>query len=1376
MAHVMSIEQPGTLIVDRYRVEKVLGRGGMAIVYRVHDELTHERRALKRCNPKDPRKLLEHGLLLQREYHTLAQLAHPHIVAVHDVGVDKRGPFYTMELLDGADLQKVDRLPWQTTCAALHDVASALAMLHSRHLLHRDVSMRNVRWTADGHAKLIDFGAMVSMGVSQQVVGTPPFVAPEALQLQALDGRADLFSLGALGYRLLTGRHAFAARQFADLRDAWRSKPPAPSTLVSEVPTDLSVLILSMLMLDRSGRPPTAGAIIERLRGIARLEREDVLSVSQAYLTMPTLVGRESALLETRKHILGLMRGDGGALVFRGVPGAGRSRMLDACALEGKLLGVAVVRADARDTGRGDWSVAQAIGAQLMTQFPQYAQDAARLSRDVLGHVLEDLRTAEPWATVTLAAAPERSMVLRELRDWLLALSKRQRLLIVVDDLERVDEPSLAWLAAVAHKAPRHPILLAGAIVDDPQRPLPAALNALCDRASMIDLNQLGPDETEALMRSLFGDVAHLPSCAARIHGLSQGNPRTAMELAQHLVDTGRAGYESGSWVLPHQLAEDDLPRTLAAAWLARLGELSEDARDLADALALTDGAGLVIADYPRLSRSGDAARVFRALDELVAARVVVSDRDRCDFAQRGFIAVVLESISDDRRRWLHMRIARLLQSQGSEVARCAHHLLAAGLDAEGIELLVPVALNPNSPPSALLATAVERAEALHVPASTLHRLRMGLLVAAPLDMDYENFRHVAPVVLAQLEQDSGLARYRELDLPGAERLEQAITQTQRDYLATPPHARVYTVFEAVRELARLLCTIATMALPIFEVEMLEALPDITPLFPLSPSLPIVSQIVAGAVAWGQGRLHRSYAIYCALLLRVSEPDRGGFDDAQHERVVVGITAMLGLYEAMLGIERAEERAKVIENHRSLRVGAWRTRGLLQLAIGNTTEADRCTRRAEQLQIQEGAREAFVNSTTGMEVLLRSPLGDVVGVKGKLRTLAALANRFPCWRPVEFLGRSRYYELQRDREAALELVLAGLELARPVQHPFFASLAATHISLLADLGRLQEAVIVAKQYLAIDEEHELMHADLTVRSALVLARANECERARQVLEPLVRQTEELGRVGLGAGLVYEARARVALAMHDAEGFTQWSDRCAREFSKSNNAAVLARLSLLIEEARAGGLLPTPWVVAISKSLAPDAQETEIDTLHSRFDECDGPQDRARCALTMLLQHTVSSLGYLYLTRAGRTTVLAASLPDDPSDLGVQSWVQSCASAWFESELTDRASGQRHTESVEAAIASADEESTSTQTESLTLTAAAANSACVPRVFIDSAGRSLQAMTLVGEPYAVDRKLCGWLVLESPGGAPVRIPEALTSAVAVELLQHGDADA
>src|SRR5690349_3681221 len=170
----------------------------MAKVYRVCDTKTGRRLALKRGWARSESKAERRRALLEREFHTLAQLAHPRIIEVYDYSLDDNGPFYTMELLDGADLDKRGRVPWREACSLLCDVASSLAILHARGLIHRDVSARNVRCTAAGRAKLIDFGAMTSMGVAKDVVGTPPFMAPEVIQHQALDARADLFSLGAL--------------------------------------------------------------------------------------------------------------------------------------------------------------------------------------------------------------------------------------------------------------------------------------------------------------------------------------------------------------------------------------------------------------------------------------------------------------------------------------------------------------------------------------------------------------------------------------------------------------------------------------------------------------------------------------------------------------------------------------------------------------------------------------------------------------------------------------------------------------------------------------------------------------------------------------------------------------------------------------------------------------------------------------------------------------------------------------------------------------------------------------------------------------------------------------------------------------------------
>src|SRR5262245_51948856 len=143
----LPLDEAGHTIAGRYLVEEVLGRGGMATVYRVLDTATGARCALKRARGGGAGSGERRKQLLEREYYTLAQLAHPRIIAVYDFGRDERGPYYTMELLDGSDLASLGRVPWPQACALLRDVASSLSVLHSRGLLHRDVSARNVRYS-----------------------------------------------------------------------------------------------------------------------------------------------------------------------------------------------------------------------------------------------------------------------------------------------------------------------------------------------------------------------------------------------------------------------------------------------------------------------------------------------------------------------------------------------------------------------------------------------------------------------------------------------------------------------------------------------------------------------------------------------------------------------------------------------------------------------------------------------------------------------------------------------------------------------------------------------------------------------------------------------------------------------------------------------------------------------------------------------------------------------------------------------------------------------------------------------------------------------------------------------------------------------------
>ena len=129
-------------IANRYEIQGVLGRGGMACVYLATDLVAGRKVALKELQLASNHDRASITALFEREFHTLSQLTHPRVIAVYDYGVSTRGPYYTMELLDGGDLRDRAPVPWRQACALFFDVCSSLALLHSRRLLHRDISPR----------------------------------------------------------------------------------------------------------------------------------------------------------------------------------------------------------------------------------------------------------------------------------------------------------------------------------------------------------------------------------------------------------------------------------------------------------------------------------------------------------------------------------------------------------------------------------------------------------------------------------------------------------------------------------------------------------------------------------------------------------------------------------------------------------------------------------------------------------------------------------------------------------------------------------------------------------------------------------------------------------------------------------------------------------------------------------------------------------------------------------------------------------------------------------------------------------------------------------------------------------------------------------
>lgn len=750
-------------VAGRYTLERLLGEGGTAAVYVALDALDGRRVALKRLLPDAPTRA---RTLFEREYEVLVSLRHPSIVEAFDYGHDGDSVYYTMALIDGVDLRKQAPLPWRTVCAHLRDVASILGLLHARRLLHRDLSPRNLLCTSDGGLKLIDFGAVAPFGVNPDIVGTPPFVPPEALTRGELDQRYDLFALGALGYFLITGTHAYPARSLQDLSRLWQRAPELASARVAArvelglpaVPRELDELLEALLRSDRSERPDNTTDLIDRLQAIADLAPEAEGEAARGYLDSKAFVGRERERQRVREALQGARDGRGQALLVEGRPGFGRTRLLAQAATIARLEGAFALTLEPTPRERPHAAVRAAFRLALAT-----ASETAR----------EALTAARPAMDGTAAEAePPLEAILRVLAD-------ERTVLLVMDDFHLRDQESQAVFVRLAHALRDRPVvLLAGAESGTRSAPS-AALMGLRAASVRVHLAPLSAREIHELLRSVFGSAPYLERLATRLYRTSEGHPAYCLELARHLVQRGAIRYEEGAWILPAELGADDLPATRAAGHRVWLDRLSPDARAFARRLSIPHwGECSEVASAAVADRLG--VELPAVLSELTREGVLRPSPEGHRFAHPDLQAALAEELTGadaaETHRDMADALARQDLTQTEACLRVALHCLRGGRPERAYPLIKHAA-------GALVYADVINARELR--ATSLEFAEIDALLAARGDDDHARVEPLSMLALSGYFDDKRYAvRYgdqavatlaRLLRLPLARRLSRVL-------------------------------------------------------------------------------------------------------------------------------------------------------------------------------------------------------------------------------------------------------------------------------------------------------------------------------------------------------------------------------------------------------------------------------------------------------------------------------------------------------------------------------------------------------------------------------------------------------------------------
>ena len=266
------------IVNDRYRVERSVGRGGMAEVFLAHDLLLDRPVALKVLFPEyanDP-NFVER---FRREAQSAAGLTHPNIVAVYDWGKVNNTYFIAMEFVQGRTLASILkeklRLTARQACDVAVDVASALGFAHENGVVHRDIKPGNILIGSTGQVKVADFGiaralgSAVEEGLTQtgSVMGTATYLSPEQAQGSQPDPRSDIYSLGVMMYEMVAGRAPFIGDNAVGVAyQQVHGVPPALSEFVSDTPREFEAIVAKCMAKSAERRYVNAGALRDDLR------------------------------------------------------------------------------------------------------------------------------------------------------------------------------------------------------------------------------------------------------------------------------------------------------------------------------------------------------------------------------------------------------------------------------------------------------------------------------------------------------------------------------------------------------------------------------------------------------------------------------------------------------------------------------------------------------------------------------------------------------------------------------------------------------------------------------------------------------------------------------------------------------------------------------------------------------------------------------------------------------------------------------------------------------------------------------------------------------------------------------------------------------
>ncbi|MCP4915648.1 MAG: protein kinase [Proteobacteria bacterium] len=668
-------------MIGPYRVLRPLAQGGMAAVFEVEDPNTREHLALK---------LLTHrGLAMPRfarEFRALTRLDHPNIVRVYRFGVHESAPYLTMELLDGLPVQAYAKSisrpgkPQRTreVLRIIACVADALEYLHNRGIVHRDLKSANILVLHDRRVKLLDFGTARIVTNSENItrhgefVGTFAYASPEQITGGTVDARSDLYSLGALLYRLCTGKRVFEADTPHKLARMHVEKAPRPPReLVPALPQAVESLILRMLEKDPARRPSSARQVAQAIRG-----RHGTLGADRGGLVLGTpsrLAGREAELGAIRST---LEKGRPARTVLvLGPPGSGRGRLLRTAVSEARKKGWRVF----------DGGFAGLPGLGVLSELVQKCwQTLPAGDRVELDEQITWIRAANESALGGELDSIRRTNVVKSIASIFRARTYRDDnpVVIALFDLHQSSPVALDVLASVRGvlREAETPVVFLCSSSDDNDGPGAVIKQRLPD-AWRLTLKPLSVAEVQEMVHQMLGGTTPPPELVAKLHEVTGGLPGYVEEVISAMVQGGLVkAHQEGATLtwLDRSEGRITIPGSAREAITFRLDAIEPEGTRVLEALGVAGGTST--ADVLAYALDQDVVELQEQLDVLVLKGIVKTVEESGEELWRFRLGMtrdlVLERLRASRRGVLKRRMAEVVSGHAPSANKI--HLLAA--------------------------------------------------------------------------------------------------------------------------------------------------------------------------------------------------------------------------------------------------------------------------------------------------------------------------------------------------------------------------------------------------------------------------------------------------------------------------------------------------------------------------------------------------------------------------------------------------------------------------------------------------------------------------------------------------------------------------